>query len=283
MKKLFLSILFPILIYACGNQYGDGSDDEVIVKVYGKTLTRSEIMQRIPDGVSEADSLILAETLVKKWITDILTDEAAYKNIGDDSEIEHLVDEYRRSLIRHRYQENIIRDKMKTNISEADKRTYYEGNKDQFILNDNIIKGLFLKVPSDAPGLDNIRKWYVSDKEESLEMIEKYSLQNAVTYDYFNDRWVKFGDIMAKIPQKISNASQFLRVNNHLEASDSTHVYFLNITDKCITGSYAPYDYVSVQIENMLANKKKIEYLHEFGENLYRDAVRNGTVKFIKE
>ena len=255
-----------------------------MVKIKDRELTREEIERQIPKGISSADSLVRAESVVKKWVVDVLMDDVAYQNIGDDKEeIDKLVNEYRRSLIRHRYQERIVKDKVSAEMSESDQMAYYEENKEQFTLNENLIKGSFIKVSSLAPGLDNLRKWYVSETEESLEKIEKYGIQNAIIYDYFYDNWMRFDEVMEKIPEKISNPTQFLKVNNHLEVSDSTHVYFLNVSDKLLVGNVAPFDYVRVQIQGMLANKRKINYLREFGESLYMNAVKKGTVIFVTE
>ncbi|MDR2914142.1 MAG: peptidyl-prolyl cis-trans isomerase [Tannerella sp.] len=284
MKYSLLIFLCVFLFSACEKSGISQSQGEVLVKVKDRILTRDEVERQIPKGISSADSLIRAESLVKKWVIDILTDDVAYQNVGDDkAEIDKLVNEYRRSLVRHRYQERIVKDKVSADIREADQIAYYEENKEQFILSENLIKGLFLKVSVAAPGLDNVRKWSVSGSEESLEKIEKYSLQNAIIYDYFYDHWVTFDEVMAKVPYRISNPVQFLRVNNHLEVSDSTHVYFLNISDRLLVGNVAPFDYVRTQIQSMLVNKRKIDYLREFGNNLYLDAVRNGSVKFITE
>jgi hypothetical protein len=284
MKQCLSWILCIFLFFTCGKSGFEQSSGEVLVRVKDKVLTRGEVKGMIPKNLSSTDSLMRAESIVKKWTVDILMDEAAYQNVGNDkAEIDKLVNEYRRSLMRHRYQEHIVRDRVSANISEYDQMNYYEENKQQFILSRNLIKGLFLKVPVDAPGLENVRKWYVSESVESLEKIEKYGIQNAIIYDYFYDHWVNFEDVMAKIPYKISNPTQFLRANNHLEISDSTHVYFLNISDKLPVGNPAPFDYVQVQIQAMLVNKRKIDYLREFGENLYRDAVKNGTVKIMTE
>jgi hypothetical protein len=260
------------------------SSGEILVRVKDKIFTWDDLKRQIPNGISSADSLMRAENIIKKWVVDALMDEAAYQNIGDDkAEIDQLVNEYRRSLMRHRFQERIIRDKVSAGISEYEQVKYYEENKQQFVLNKNLIRGLFIKVPVDAPGLNNVRKWYVSVSDESLEKIEKYSIQNAIIYDYFYDHWVNFDEIIVKIPHRFPNPTQFLRTNNHLEISDSTHIYFLNISEKLLVGNMAPFDYVQTQIQGMLMNKRKIDYLREFGENLYRDAVKNGTVKFMTE
>ncbi|MDR0393632.1 MAG: peptidyl-prolyl cis-trans isomerase [Tannerella sp.] len=284
MKQNLSWILCLFLIFACRKAGLEPLPGEILAKVKDQVLTREEVERMIPGNLSAADSLMRAESIIKKWTIDVLMDEAAYQNAGNDkAEIDKLVNEYKRSLMRHRYQERIIRDRVSANISEYDQMNYYEENKQQFILSQNLIKGLFLKVPVDAPGLNNVRQWYVSGSIESLEKIEKYGIQNAIIYDYFYDHWVNFEEVMAKIPKRIAHPVQFLKVNNHLEVSDSTHVYFLNISDKLLVGNQAPFDYVQVQIQNMLINKRKIDYLRAFGEDLYRDAIRNGTVKIMTE
>lgn len=284
MKYGLLITMCLFLFVACGKKGLNQSQGALLAKVNERVLTRSEVERQIPKGVSSVDSLIRAESIVKKWVVDVLMDNVAYQNVGDDkAEIDHLVNEYRRSLIRHRFQERIVKDRVSADVGEAEQIAYYEAHKEQFGLNENLIKGLFLKVPVNAPGLDNVRKWYVSDSEEALERIEKYSIQNAIIYDYFNDHWVLLDDVMEKIPYQITNPVQFLRTNKHLEVSDSTHVYFLNITDRLLVGNVAPFDYVRMQIQNMLVNKRKIEYLREFGDNLYVDAVKKGTVHFFTD
>jgi hypothetical protein len=269
---------------ACFFDKSEQSKGEVLVKIKDQKLFKEDVEKQIPKNISSSDSLMRAESLVKKWIIDILMFEAAYNNIGNEkNNIDVLVEEYRRNLLRHRYQEYIINDKVSSEISESEKRAYYENNKAQFILSDNLIRGLFLIVPVNAPGLDNVRKWYVSKSDDAIENIEKYSLQNAIIYDYFYDKWVEFDGVMLKMPYNVTNSNMFLRTNNHLEVSDSTHVYFLNISDKLLVGSNAPYEFVETNIANILLNRRKIDYLKDFSEILYRDAVKNGTVKFTNE
>jgi hypothetical protein len=284
MKFCFTFLVFVLFLTGCKKSGNSNLPGETLVRVNDRVITREEIEQLIPKGLSPTDSLLRAESLVKKRVIDLLMDDVAYRNIDDEkAEIDRLVNEYRRSLVRHRYQERIVRDRVSAYIRETDQLTYYESNKEQFVLNENLIKGLFLKIPLSAPGLDNVKTWYKSTSEESLEKIEKYSLQNALIYDYFYDRWVTFDEVMQKVPHRIANPSQFLRNNNHLEVSDSVNMYLLNISECLLTGNVAPFDFVKTQIHNMLINKRKIDYLREFGENLYVDAVRKGSIKFVTD
>ena len=146
-----------------------------------------------------------------------------------------------------------------------------------------LVKGLFLKIPVDAPGLSDVKGWYRSTSEASLEKIEKYSVQNASIYDYFYDKWVDFDQVMDNIPVHVSNANDFLKANKFVEVSDSTYCYLLNIKEYLPVGSVAPYDYASAQIVEMLTNRRKVEFLKKFEEELYNDAVRSGDVEFYTE
>ncbi|WP_279172063.1 peptidyl-prolyl cis-trans isomerase, partial [Parabacteroides goldsteinii] len=196
MKYCFIFIAFVSLLCSC-KRTQQTDDADVLVRVKDRTLKRSEVVSLIPRGTSSADSLLLAESFVKKWVKDALVYEVAQRNLGDEKEeVDKLVEEYRHSLIRYRYQERLIKEKLSADIRESDKLNYYEENQKKFTLDKALIKGLFLKIPVDAPGLSEVKGWYKSTSEASLEKIEKYSVQNATIYDYFYDKWVDFDEVM---------------------------------------------------------------------------------------
>ena len=74
--------------------------------------------------------------------------DVALRNLGDEKEeVDKLVEEYRRSLVRYRYQERLVEEKLKTDIRESDKLNYYEENQKKFILDKGLIKGIILENP----------------------------------------------------------------------------------------------------------------------------------------
>jgi hypothetical protein len=258
------------------------SEDGILVQVHGNVLSRSEVEQVIPNNISSSDSLLIAENYIHKWIKDILMFEVSQRNIGkEEDDINRMVEDFRKSLLRHRYQEYMIRSRLTAEIREEEKMTYYEENAEKFLLDKNLIKGLFLKIPAESPGIANVRKWYRSQDPKELENIEKYSIQNASVYDYFYDHWVDFDEILDKMPMYVSNKSQYLRANRTVELKDSAYFYFLNIADYLLSGNIAPYEYSDVQIQELMINNRKMDFLKTFEDELYRDAVRKGEVKFF--
>ena len=265
MRIVFMFLTFVVLLGACkGSQPADTTD--VLVSVKGRTLNRSEVNKLIPRGISSADSLLLAEGFTKKWVKDVLVYDVAL-----------------RSLVRYRYQERLVEEKLKTDIRESDKLNYYEENQKKFILDKGLIKGLFLKIPVDAPGLTDVKKWYKSTDVASLEKIEKYSVQNATIYEYFYDKWVDFDEVMDNIPIHVSNPNAFLKANKYVEVADSSYCYLLNIKEYLPFGSVEPYDYASSHVTEMLVNQRKVEFLKKFEDELYNDAIRSGDVEFHSE
>jgi len=218
---------------------------------------------------------------VKKWVKDVLTFEAAKRNIGsNEADINRLVEEYRRSLLKHRYQEHLIRSRLSSEISEVEKINFYQENTEKFVLKNHLIKGLFLKAPVNAPGLDGIRKTYRLNDIKAVEDIEKFSIQNAVIYEYFYDRWVDFDELLGKMPIQIPNAEQYLKTKRPVEAADSVFCYLLNISEYILSGNTAPYEYVVPQVQELIINKRKVDFLKEIEEKLYWDAIRKGEVTF---
>lgn len=284
MRYCFIFIAFVSLLCSCrGTQPADDAD--VLVRVKDRALGRSEIKRQIPRGLSSADSLLFAEGLEKKWVKDALVYDVALRNLeGEDKkEVDKLVEEYRHSLIRYRYQEQLIKERLSSEFQESDKLSYYEENQKKFVLDKALVKGLFLKIPVDAPGLSDVKGWYRSTSEASLEKIEKYSVQNASIYDYFYDKWVDFDEVMDNIPVHVSNSTAYLKANKFVEVADSSYCYLLNIKEYLPEGSVAPYDYASSQITEMLINQRKVDFLKTFEEELYKDGIRGGDVKFFTE
>ena len=283
VRVYFILLTLSVSLFACKKAIQTDEPD-ALVKVNDRILTRNEVESLIPKGTTSADSLLLAESYIKKWVKDELVLKIAQRNLGSDKEtIDKLVDAYRRSLLHKKKKEKLIQKKLSDEIQESDVLTYYDTNKEKFVLDKNLIKGLFLKVPADAPNLSEVKTWYKSGNVASLEKIEKYSIQNAAIYEYFFDKWVDFDEIRNNIPNQISNPESFLRTNKTLEVTDSSYCYLLNIRQVLLKGQVEPFEYAEPRIREILINQRKLDFIKEFEEELYNDALDGGDVIFYSK
>jgi hypothetical protein len=266
---------------SCGKD--SQQEKDLVVSVGNKYLTRQEMEEGIPKSVSPADSVIIADKIVRHWIKDNLLYDIASKNISDKKHISQLVENYRRSLIIYQYQEQLVNEKLSRDIGDEDMKRYYDANSDKFRLDQTLVKGLFLKVPVDAPRIDNVREWYKSSSEVALEKLEKYTVQNAVKYDYFFDNWVIFTELMDIMPVHYNDPEAVVRNNRNIELRDSSYYYFLNISQYLLQGDKAPFEYAKPTIREVLINQRKMSFLKTVEDDLYNKAVEKGQVKFYTE
>lgn len=282
---LFFFLIVPIGFFSCKEKSTGSIDAEQqpVATVKNKTLYRADVDAVIPVGATGEDSIAIAQEFIKMWISNELMYDKAKQNITNRAEIDELIENYKRSLIVNTYQEQLLREHLSKNIPENDLKAYFDQNPDKFNLDESIIKGLYLKVPANSPQLKNFQKWYTQPTDAAVENIEKNTLQNAVGYEYFYDKWIPLDDVMDNIPTVISDNEQFLRTNKNFQMQDSSFVYLLNIKEYKLKGTPAPYDYVKDRLKDIFLEWKKVEYLDQIRKDLYDKAVSDDEIKLYNK
>lgn len=254
-----------------------------ILEVEGKYLYKDELDKIIPPNTNVIDSADIADRYIKKWVTEVLMYGNAKRNINNLEEIDKLVEEYRQSLIIYEYEQALVSERLDTVISDKENRNFYAEYKTHLTLEDNLIKGMLLIVPKGAPQMDVVKGWIQAGDTKSLEKIEKYSLQNAISFDYFMDEWTPFSEIIKKAPFTYEDSRNFVLNTRFAEVSDSTKFYFLNISKAIPIGDIEPYEYAKDRISSTILNRKKTDFIRTFEKNVYNDAIKKGNVKFIRK
>lgn len=280
MRNICLLGLMMLLAGACGKPQYDHKGRTPLVELDGNFLYQEDLAAVQPVGQSKDDSLLFAEHYIRNWAEDILLYEKAQNNIPDNAEIEQLVKNYRKALIMHVYQQSLIQEKLAEEITEADLQTYYDTNKDVFKAEVPLMKGLFIKVPLTSPGIGRVRQWYKDERQSAVEHLEKYSLQNAVKYEYFYDKWIPASEILSLMPLREEKVDAYFAKNRHVELKDTAYWYFLNVSDYIPTGGQEPYEAARSAVSEMVVNRKQVEFLNQVKDDLYKEAVEDGKLKY---
>lgn len=282
MRKTGLLLISLLFCVSCTDKH-DHKGQTPLVEVDGNFLYKEDLQAVFPAGLSKDDSLLFAEHYIRSWVEDVLLFNQAQSNIPDNGEIDKLVANYRKALIMHTYQQELISQKLSGEIPEQEIADYYEKNKELFKLDRPLMKGLFIKVPLTAPQLGNVRKWYKTETQDAVEHLEKYSLQNAVKYEYFYDKWVPVSEVLDMLPLKVPDVDEYLDKNRHVELKDTAFHYFLNVSDYRPMGEQEPYEFARGQVKDMLLNVKQVEFMKQVKDDLYQRAVKRDKIKYYLE
>ena len=271
-----LSLIFCV---SCGESQHDHGGKTPLVELDGNFLYREDLQHVLPQNLSTDDSLLFAQHYIRNWAEDILLYQQALQNVSNDVEIENLVYNYRKALIVHAYQQALLQERLAEELTEEELRDYYTNNVDAFKAESPLLKGLFIKVPLTAPQISQVRQWYKSGRQDAVEHLEKYSLQHAVKYEYFYDRWVSASEIWSWLPSKESDMDEFIKKNHHVELKDTAFWYFLNISEYIRTGEQEPYEVARPHVRNTLLNRRQVDFMNQLKSDLYREASEDGKIK----
>lgn len=260
------------VLWGCTQQH-DHKGKTPLVEVAGKFLYEEDLRLAMPLNQSKEDSVLFAEHYIKTWVEDVLLFDKAEGNIPDNDKINALVENYRKALIMHVYQEELVGQKLANEIPDSEVEAYYEQNKSLFVLDKPIVKGLLIKVPLHSQGLADVRCWYKRNTQDAIEKLEKYSLRNAVTYDYFYDQWKPVEDLASLVPVKeLKTDGKYLDRNRNLELKDTAYHYFLHVEEFQGEGQVKPLDFAKAEIKEVLINLKRVDFIEQVKDELYRRA-----------
>ncbi len=248
-------------------------DNPIIAKVDDSYLYLNKIRELIPNNSSKEDSIRIAQNYVQQWISkQLLVSRAELNLTEEDQDVEEMVEDYRSSLIIHKYQQHLIEQKLDTIVSHTEIDKYYRDYPGNFLLNRNIVKAVYIKIPKPLPQAKKIKQIYKLKKDDDWDKLEDYCFQNATKFDNFSEQWIYSQTLLNQTPIKVSNEERFLRRNKYFETEDSTFHYLINIQDYKLKKEIAPLSFVSEDIRKIIINKRKIQFIKSMEESIYRDA-----------
>ena len=270
-RDFYLIILIFSFLSGCSYFSESSSGDGVIAKVGDKILLRRELASALQGGITQTDSVNQAKDYIQRWIRQELMLQMAEENLTDDQkDVQHEMDEYRTSLIIHRYQQQLINQKLDTVLTATDIRQFYDLHPERFILEQHIVKAIYIEVPKNVAKVDQLKRWMNSLDDKSRTELEKYSFQYATKFDYFNEQWIDFNQIRSRMPVSITSPDAALRRNSFIETYEGNKYYLAAIKDYRLKGDKAPFEFVKNSIANLILNNRKMEFIEELQKNIYQ-------------
>ena len=246
------------------------------VEVNGQYLYRSTL-DSLTVGLSSEDSLRMVQQYISQWTKDVLEYDKAKARTKSD--LEKLVEEYRRALYVQAYEQQLIERHMPKAVPDSVVTQVYEQMPNRFLLDESIVKGILVVVPKDARDIAKLRGWMAKEK---LDEIEKYAYQNASGYELFADKWLTTTDLLAHIPAERAEMENQLKAKNQIEVTDSLKTYVLQVTEKHLRGEQMPMENARPEIEKIVLYERQVDFLNKEREKLYNEAIQDQKIKFYE-
>lgn len=271
-----LHLLLVIFINSCHKTSLHSEEEKPAARVGDSYLYPSDLQKIIVKNLEKKDSVEFVRKYINTWIHETLLLQQAEKNlVSEQMKFETMVEDYRRSLITYHYESQLVKEKLDTVVSNEEIEKYYEENKSNFELKDNIIKVIYVKVRKTAPKVDKIKEWYTSSNAKDKDALTSYCYQYAENFYLDENTWLLFDDLLKEIPMKLYDKEAFLQNNRHIEVQDSVFFYYVNIKGFMTKNSISPLSFEKENIKSIIVNKRKVELIKKMREDVYMEAVKN--------
>lgn len=282
MNRIGCLIIGLLVMSGCSGSFNHQGKTP-LVEVGDAFLYKEDLDAALPVGIHDKDSVRFAEDYIRNWVEDVLLYGKAEGNIPDNEKIDQQVAAYRRALIMHTYQEELVRQKLGNEVSEEEIEAYYEAHAAQFRAEQPYIQGLFMKVPVQTRNLNRVRNWYKRNTQDAIDGLEKFSIAHAVSYEYFYDRWRPVSEFALKMPlEALETDMDYLKRNKNVEVRDTVYCYFLHVEQFLPKGDPLPLEYAKNEIKEIIINLKRVAFINQMKNDLYREASENNDIIYYK-
>lgn len=257
------------------------SDQDWVVRVHDHYLTREELSEYIPENLNAEDSAKAADLYINKWLQDHVVLVQAELNLPAElTDFERQLRDYRNSLVVYAFETELIKQKLDTIVTPGEVQKYYQENPGNFELRDYILRANFMKLPSQAPKIEQVEEWINNGTYDELALLEDYSKQFA-EFGFFNEeRWLYLNDVLQQIPLNITDKEQFLAQNKLVKLEEGDYLYLLKIIEYKMKDGLSPLALVEKDIRNIIINKRKREFVLQMRKDLMESAQKNNEIEY---
>ncbi len=278
--------IFVILIsFISSSCSPTGVNDELIVARAGSQyLKKTDLIGVIPSGLSRKDSLLFVKRYIDNWAREeILIEQAIFNQKDSEEEIDHLVEHYRRSLLKQRYINSYVKQNLDTLVTGDQLEDYYKVNLSHFTLRESIVRLRYIKVSKMAPKLDELIERLEVGEPEDIEWLEEYSLQFSRRHYFKDDKWTALSDIVEQLPIKEFKRNLILEEKGVLQFEDMNDLYLLKIVDYAIKDEISPLAFVKDRVRSLILHQRKLVITNRLEEELFQRALKEDKFELYYE
>lgn len=252
-----------------------------VAKVGHHRLTHSDVASLVPPGTSPEDSMRLVMQYINSWAADLVYADIAEAQLSkQEKDVTAELEAYRKALLKYRYEQRYVNERLDTNVTTEEIEAYYDSHKQDFIASVPVVKAKFMRISSDSPNIETIKKKMASKSEDDIFFADSLASTFADKFTGYGDKWVPvtelakdFGTDYGSLLAQMKNS--FIQIRD----TDYGKVNIAYIQDFANTGDVLPLDYCRQEIKGILIGIRRHKLVSGLEQDLLEDARENG--KFV--
>ncbi|HAC15351.1 MAG TPA: hypothetical protein DCE78_05325 [Bacteroidetes bacterium] len=273
---LFYLLFLTVLTIGCTSSVEE-SNRVPLALVGDNTLYLDEAIRNIPGFLLENDSLKSVQQFRDNWIRDqVLFDEALRLGLDNHESVQEKLKKSNRDILVSSMRDQILLNSTSTfEISNAEVSTFYEANRNQFVLQNRHVRvrHLFSETNEEAEAarnsLINGASWQQIVQDFAIDKMYSMSTDNELISEV---------DALNGYPTMKS----YLQVVGLMEVSpiykEDEYYHFIQIVEDRPPGDHPDLSMVFDQIKNWLQMDKSRKSIQAYEQNLYLQAEANNEI-----
>ncbi|TMM53369.1 peptidyl-prolyl cis-trans isomerase [Maribacter algarum] len=270
------TILALLILSSCGSFLKDADENAPIARVGENYLYKEDIAPLLYDGMTKGDSTTIVTNFINNWASKQLLLSKAKINLPEEklAEFDELVSNYQTDLYTRAYKDALVQQAADSMVTDTQLKRFYEKEKENFRLQERIVKIRFVQLPKRFLNKDEVEKRLKSFRKKDVAYLDSIGVQFKKLN--FNDSiWVSASRVISEIPPLTpENQSKYLKKSQFFELEDALGVYLAKVTGVLQINDVAPLSFIEPTIKQVLINRRKLNYIRQLETEVIDEAIK---------
>jgi hypothetical protein len=263
---IYVSLFCLFLLFSCSTK------DQVVAEVNDKELTKKEAETLMDHLGYDINNTTDWQMFLDNWVKfEVYRQELKQEDPNKSAIVQLKGESFMGELSGFYLEEAMILSKLDSIVKDKEIQTYYDKNKNSFVLQDYLVKALYIKIPKGTDIEQKIREVYVLKNDKDLSKMNSYAKLYAENFYFDDEQWVYFTELTKDIPLRQLNRDNLVLNRTKTYFSDEEFTYFINIIDFKLKDETPPFEFLRDQIREIILSEKINRLREQLGTQLYND------------
>ena len=248
--------------------------DAVVASVFGRCLYQSDLDQifALCDGKEVSSEMV--DHYIDQWAFGRIIQHGnggALRGYDIDGQIK----QYELDILSHKFLENEINKTCLEDVSISDQEIadYYHTHQQDFVFNEDFIKGLIVVIPvKHKEYVNTLKEWMLSAGGVDLENLKHFCAEFAKYYHLDADQWVYARRMLPWSSRTHRRVVPMFKKKGWVQYTYDGCIYLFNLHDYTASCEVAPLDVLKQRIAAIISHNKRMALAKQKKRQILQDA-----------